>query len=71
MGNRLAEFRAKHGLTQDELSIRANVSRPYISEIETGAQKNISNTIMSKIANALDESVFDIFFNPDVVPKQH
>lgn len=67
MENRLAEFRNKHNLTQDELSKKSNVSRPYISDIETGTQKTISNTVMIKLAEALEESVNDIFFSKNVV----
>ena len=70
MTNRLAEFRAKHKLTQEALATKADVSRPYISEIETGTQKVISNVVMSKIADALGESVVDIFFGSDVVCTQ-
>jgi len=65
--SKLAEFRAKHGLTQEELAVKSGVSRPYISEIETGSQKVITNTVMLKLANALSESVSDIFFTIDVV----
>lgn len=70
MMNKLAAYRAKHGLTQRELAAKAGVSRPYISEIETGAQKVISNVVMLKIAHALGERVGDIFFSQTVVCKQ-
>ena len=70
MRNKLAAYRVKHGLTQNELAVRAGVSRPYISEIETGAQKVISNVVMLKIAQALGERVEAIFFDQDVVCKQ-
>jgi len=62
MANRVAEFRLKHDMTQEELAAKSNVSRTYLSLIETGTQENITNTVMTKIANALDESVADIFF---------
>jgi len=67
MINKLAEFRAKHGLTQEELAEKAQVDRGYISNIETGAQKVISNIVMQKLAKALNETVCDIFFADDVV----
>lgn len=63
MINRVAEFRLKLGMTQEELAEKSGVSRPYISEIETGSQKVISNVVMLKIANALNESVNTIFFS--------
>jgi len=67
MQNRLAEFRAKRGMTQDELAAKAGVSRPYISEIETGSQQAITNVVMGKLSEALEESVVNIFFTPSVV----
>ena len=65
--NRLAEYRAQKGMSQEDLSVKSKVSRPYISEIETGTQKTITNTVMYKLAEALNESVVDIFFSQDVV----
>lgn len=61
--NRLAEMRKSAGLTQDALSQKAGISRPYISNIERGKQTVITNTVMLKIAVALNKKVEDIFFN--------
>jgi putative transcriptional regulator len=61
--NRLAEMRKSAGLTQDALSKKAGVSRPYISNIERGKQTVITNTVMLKIAVALNKKVEEIFFN--------
>jgi len=46
----LRKFR---GLTQNELSEAAGISRPYLTEIETG-KKNGSLKALRKIASALD-----------------
>ena len=49
------------------MSKEARISRPYLSEIETGTQKVVTNVVMLKIANALEKSVEEVFFTPDVV----
>ena len=67
MKNNLAHYRKLRGLTQDKLAQKANVSRPYISEIETNPEKIVTNMMMVKLATALDISVSDIFFADAVV----
>ncbi len=62
MTNKVAEYRKKLGLTQEKLAQKADISRPYISEIETGTQEVISNVIMKKIADALNKTVQEVFF---------
>lgn len=67
MPNRVKEVRKEHGITQAQLAEKAKVCRPYLSAIENGKQKTISNIVMLKIANALNKPVSYIFFNDRVV----
>ena len=67
MKNKVAYFRKIKGWSQEKLSKEAQISRPYLSEIETGTQKVVTNIVMIKIAKALEKSVEEVFFTPDVV----
>ena len=61
--NNLEEFRKSKGLTQQELSIEAEVSRKSINAIENGIY--IPSTVLAlKIANTLDCKVEDLFKLP-------
>ena len=40
LGRIVREHRQKAGLTQDQLAIRVGISKPYLSNIETGRAKN-------------------------------
>ncbi len=61
--NNLEEFRRSKGLTQQELSIAAEVSRKSINAIENGIY--IPSTVLAlKIANTLDCKVEDLFKLP-------
>ena len=62
MKNRVKEFRTQRGLTQDELSLLANVSRPIISNLENNKKENLSYLMMKSIANALKRKVDEVFF---------
>ena len=53
--------RVRKGLSQQELSEKTNVSKQYISLLETGQAKNPSLSIMKKIAEVLEVSIGEIF----------
>jgi len=59
-GKRVRELRKKKGLSQEELSYRANLHRTYIGMIER-AEKNITLLNIEKISNALEVSINDLF----------
>ena len=61
MEYKIKERRIKLGLTQDELSKRANVSRTIISRLESGTITATTTDTLSKIAHALNCKVSDIF----------
>ena len=62
--NNLEELRKSAGLTQQELSVSAEVSRKSINAIENGIY--IPSTVLAlKIANTLNCKVEDLFNLPE------
>jgi transcriptional regulator with XRE-family HTH domain len=59
-GNKVRETRKGKGLSQEELSFKAELHRTYIGMIER-AEKNITLMNIEKIANALEVSINDLF----------
>tara|TARA_B100001989_G_C24492695_1_gene440473 strand:+ start:31 stop:264 length:234 start_codon:yes stop_codon:yes gene_type:complete len=63
LNNKLEEFRKSSGMTQQELSNNANVSRKSINAIENGIY--VPSTVLAlKIAKILKCKVEDIFKLP-------
>jgi len=61
--NNLEELRKSAGYTQEELSIKAEVSRKSINAIENGVY--VPSTVLAlKISKTLNCSVEDIFWLP-------
>ena len=61
--NNLEEFRKATGLTQQDLSVRAEVSRKSINAIENGVY--IPSTVLAlKIAKIIECKVEDLFKLP-------
>lgn len=60
--NRLKEYRKKRGLTQEELSKKADVSRVTIVGIESGAVTTVKTDTLFKLSNALNAPVAKVFF---------
>ena len=64
LNNRLEELRRKAGLTQQELSEKAEVSRKSINAIENGIY--VPSTVLAlKIAKKLKCKVEDLFELPE------
>ena len=62
--NNLAEIRKKAGLTQQELSVNADVSRKSINAIENGIY--VPSTVLAlKISKTLGCKVEDLFKLPN------
>lgn len=61
MNNKLKEKRLKKEMTQEELSKKSGVSRYIISQLENGADINITRETMIALANALGYKVGSIF----------
>lgn len=63
MGYKIRECREKLGISQEELSKRAKVSRTIISGLESGTISVTTTETLLKIAKALGKKVADIFFD--------
>ena len=57
--NPIRVWREFRGLTQRELAEAAGISKPYLSQIESGKRSGTTE-VLSAIANALDLSLDDI-----------
>ncbi|MCI7300436.1 MAG: helix-turn-helix transcriptional regulator [Clostridiales Family XIII bacterium] len=63
MKYRIKECRQEEGLSQEQLSKKADVSRAIVSGLETGAITTTSTKTLEKIASALNKNVSDIFLD--------
>lgn len=61
IANRVKEYREQQGLTQQELSEKAGVSRTMVSKLETNQKVDCKVSTLIAIANALERPVGDIF----------
>ena len=60
IGENIKKWRAKRGITQDDLVKKANVKYSTLTKIEGGVVKKPSVQIMVKIAKALNIAVEDL-----------
>ena len=58
------ESRRQRGLTQNGLSIRSNITRQFISQVEVGKRLPSINTICA-LANAYNKSLSQLFYEVD------
>ncbi|MCI1903880.1 MAG: helix-turn-helix domain-containing protein [Enterococcaceae bacterium] len=67
MKNNLREFLQYKNVSQAELAELTGLSRPFINRL-TNEKDGVDpqQSTMENIANALDSTVFDIFFNQNV-----
>ena len=56
----LKALREEKGLTQDELAKRAQLTKPYISQLENGVRKNPSLPALERLAKALGVPVTEL-----------
>ena len=61
MDNNLKKIREEAGLSQAELSDKSGVARTIISFLETKKDCNVKVNTLIALANALNESVENIF----------
>lgn len=57
LGERIARLRERKGLTQKALADRAGFSVTYLSEIESGKDRNVSSAKLLRIADELGASL--------------
>jgi len=60
--SKLEKIRKEKRMTLDTLSKLANVSSGYLCHLEKGSRKNPSIEVMSRISEALNTSITEIFF---------
>lgn len=61
-GKRIKVLRIQKGYSQEDLASRADLSIPYLSNIENARSKASLSTFL-KLANALDVTLNDFFYN--------
>ena len=66
MGSRIADARKAKGWTQEQLARESGVSRTLIALLESGSKKNTTASTLKKLSTALDRTVEDLFFTPNV-----
>ena len=59
--NKIRYHRIKKGMTLNELAIKTELSKGYLSHLETGSRNNPSLETMIKIANVLEEDIGNLF----------
>ena len=60
IGENIKKMRAKLGLTQDDLSKKADVKYTTLTKVESGVVNKPSVQTMAKIAKALDVNIEDL-----------
>ena len=61
--NRMKEYRLEKHYTLKQLSKLTDISVGYLCHLEKGSRKNPSMNVLNKIAEALNKSVDEVFFN--------
>jgi transcriptional regulator with XRE-family HTH domain len=69
LGQELRKARQRAGLTQEQLSFRAGLSRPYISQLERDLKSPTVETLF-RICDALNTSAADIVRRVDAARKR-
>jgi transcriptional regulator with XRE-family HTH domain len=64
MGEELRKVRERAGMTQEQLSFRAGLSRPYISQLERNLKSPTVDTLF-RICDALEVSPVNIIRRVD------
>ncbi|MDB9372504.1 helix-turn-helix domain-containing protein [Nodularia sphaerocarpa] len=65
LGSLVRKYRTEQGISQEELGLRANLDRTYISGVERGV-RNPSLTALVSLANGLGISVSILLKNLEV-----
>ena len=66
MGIRIKEIREKMGMTQEELAVKAGVSRATLCEVENNPDKKPTVRTLEKLASALGVTLDRIFYPESV-----
>lgn len=60
VGNNIMKFRAKAGITQEELALRSGLSQGYINQLEQGKRRYTQKSL-ELIADALSTPLIEFF----------
>ena len=63
-GEKVKFFRLERGWSQEKLALEADIDRTYLPGIEKG-ERNVSITVVEKLAIALGLDIKDFFENED------
>lgn len=63
MENRLKQFREEKGWSQTKLAEESGISRVTINSLENGKVQVAKTDTLTKIADALDHTVSEVFFS--------
>ena len=69
LSRNIKTFRAVQKMSQAELAEKADISIPFLSQIECG-NKFPSPAILAKIADSLKVNVSDLFIEKDAIKKE-
>ena len=63
MLSKLKKARLEAGITQKELASSACITAQYLGKLESGKASNPSRMVMEALANVLDTTVVELFYN--------
>ena len=66
LGLAIIKLRKEKGLSQEKFALEADVDRRYMSDLENG-KRNPSLEIIEKIANRLEISISELFFEVEKI----
>lgn len=66
MGYRIEQMRKERKMTQEQLAEKSGVSRQTINAIENNELHDVRFSTLSKIADALETTVQNLFFTESV-----
>jgi transcriptional regulator with XRE-family HTH domain len=69
MGDELRKLRERAGLTQEQLSFMAGLSRPYVSQLERDLKSPTVDTLF-RICDALEVSAASVIKRVDAARKR-
>lgn len=70
IGGRVRLIRQRRGLSQEDVAVRADISKPYLSQLENGRRAFERRGLIERLAAALECSVLDITGQP-YLPSDH
>lgn len=62
--SRLRMLRLQHGLTQEQMSERAEVSLKHLQRLESGSNMNPSLLLLVRLAAAINVPLYELLYSP-------